>query len=391
VTSETETLTPHSELSEVALERAEAARLLTPALAIYPEIVDANICAAIKALGGNADRWQPHVKTAKLEHTMRQFCFHGVARFKCATTLELLTACRAGATEVLVSYPSTAPRARRIQSIAAEYRGVRICAMVENASQIGEWKASRVPLYIDVNPGMNRTGVEQNRVADIVSLAGEIQRQGLEFAGLHYYDGHIRQSDPQERNAAAFAGYEQVVRIARALNAQNIFMDAIVTSGTPTLPCALAFEGFSGLPIRHRVSPGTIVYNDLTTLAQLPRDWGFRFAALVVASVISHPVRGMITCDAGHKAVSCDAGIPNCSVVGYPELEPQQPSEEHLPIRVPDGVRRPEIGETLYLVPRHVCPTVNNFDEALLVRNGKISEVVKVSARGRESPTVPLS
>jgi len=57
----------------------------------------------------------------------------------------------------------------------------------------------------------------------------------------------------------------------------------------------------------------------------------------------------------------------------------------------------PQVGEALYLLPRHVCPTVNNFDCALVVRDGEIKAVEKVSARGREAPilqaadqTVPL-
>jgi len=46
----------------------------------------------------------------------------------------------------------------------------------------------------------------------------------------------------------------------------------------------------------------------------------------------------------------------------------------------------PHVGEVLYLLPRHVCPTVNNFDYALVVRDGQIASVEKVSARGREAP-----
>jgi hypothetical protein len=44
------------------------------------------------------------------------------------------------------------------------------------------------------------------------------------------------------------------------------------------------------------------------------------------------------------------------------------------------------VGEVLYLIPRHVCPTVNNFDRALLVRDGEVESVESVSARGREAP-----
>jgi Putative serine dehydratase domain len=50
------------------------------------------------------------------------------------------------------------------------------------------------------------------------------------------------------------------------------------------------------------------------------------------------------------------------------------------------GTTGPQVGDALFLLPRHVCPTVNNFDSALLVRDGQIASVEKVSARGREGP-----
>jgi D-serine deaminase-like pyridoxal phosphate-dependent protein len=72
--------------------------------------------------------------------------------------------------------------------------------------------------------------------------------------------------------------------------------------------------------------------------------------------------------------------------VGHPELTPLKPSEEHLPMEVQAGFPAPAIGEKLYLVPRHVCPTVNNFDQALIVDEGRVVAVEPVSARGHEHP-----
>lgn len=106
----------------------------------------------------------------------------------------------------------------------------------------------------------------------------------------------------------------------------------------------------------------------------------------MLARVVSAPHAGIVTCDAGHKAVSADAGVPTCVVVGHPELTPLSPSEEHLPLAVKEGEAAPQVGEVLYLLPRHVCPTVNNFDRALLARNGEIEAIENVSARGREAP-----
>src|SRR5512138_2383852 len=83
---------------------AEIGALMTPALAIYADALDDNISAMLKLLG-SPDRWRPHIKTAKLEFTMCRLVERGVTRLKCATSLELLTACRAGATDVCVAYP----------------------------------------------------------------------------------------------------------------------------------------------------------------------------------------------------------------------------------------------------------------------------------------------
>jgi D-serine deaminase-like pyridoxal phosphate-dependent protein len=129
-----------------------------------------------------------------------------------------------------------------------------------------------------------------------------------------------------------------------------------------------------------------VVYSDASSLAVLPEEYGYRPAVLVLSRVVSRPRPGIVTCDAGHKTVSADAGVPTCVVLGHPELTPLGPSEEHLPLEVEGGTAGPQVGEALFLLPRHICPTVNNFDDALLVRNRAIESVEKVSARGREMP-----
>jgi D-serine deaminase-like pyridoxal phosphate-dependent protein len=72
-------------------------------------------------------------------------------------------------------------------------------------------------------------------------------------------------------------------------------------------------------------------------------------------------------------------------VLGHPGFRPQSPSEEHLPIDV-EGPDLPRIGDQLLLLPRHICPTVNNFDDALVVQHGRLRTVEHVTARGREAP-----
>src|SRR5689334_10089545 len=71
--------------SRYAVDQTE--NILTPALVIYPELVDHNIRQTLQLLEGNPDRWRIHVKTAKLQSTMERLVSHGVVNFKAATTL----------------------------------------------------------------------------------------------------------------------------------------------------------------------------------------------------------------------------------------------------------------------------------------------------------------
>ena len=218
-----------------------------------------------------------------------------------------------------------------------------------------------------------------------------IAMPALDFRGLHYYDGQYGNLSEPERTQAAHRGYDHLLNIVNELERSGIHVPEVITSGTPTFPCSLSYEGFRRGNFVHRVSPGTIVYCDATSLHQLPAEYGYRPAALVLTRVVSHPHSSVITCDAGHKAVSADAGVPTCVVLGHPELTPLSPSEEHLPIAVKEGAPTPQLGEALYLLPRHICPTVNNFDAALLVRNGNIESMETVSARGHEAPLLQIS
>lgn len=366
---------------------ADVEDVLTPALIVYPQIVAANIACTLKLLDGKSDRWRVHIKTAKLGYTLRMLIGSGVRNFKCATTLELITACEAGADDVLLAYPVMGANARRTREIADSFRNVRISVLAEDGDQVEQWRGSRVGVFLDINPGMNRTGIEQGDTKRPASLLALINKARLHFRGLHYYDGQFGQLEAADRTAAAFRGYDGLMELVAEIRSNGFEVPEVVTAGTPTFPCSLAYEKFRESGFVHRLSPGTLVYSDATSLSQLPSAFGYEPAVVVMTRVVSRPTENIVTCDAGHKAVSADAGVPTCVAIGHPNLTPLSPSEEHLPMRVRNSPG-PRVGETLYLIPRHVCPTVNNFNDALVVRSGRMESVEKVTARGREAPLV---
>jgi D-serine deaminase-like pyridoxal phosphate-dependent protein len=360
--------------------------VMTPALVVYPQFIASNVECTLALLDGDANRWRAHIKTAKLGFTLRRMIESGIRNFKCATTLELLVACECGATDVLLAYPSMGANARRVREIAEQFPGVGVSVLVENEEQAKQWLGSRIGVFVDINSGMNRTGIEEGHGGALIELVRAIVASGLEFRGLHYYDGHLRSTDEAERTRSAHHGYHRLMEIEKEIERIGIRVPEVITAGTPTLPCAASFAEFHNASFVHRISPGTLIYSDASMLEQLPEKYGYRPAVLVMTRVVSHPREGIVTCDAGHKTVSADSGIPTCVVVGHPELTPLAPSEEHLPMQVASGATGPRVGDVLFLLPRHICPTVNNFDDALVIRDGVIEAVEKVTARGREMP-----
>lgn len=361
--------------------------MLTPVLAIFRDVVDANIAATIRNAGGNPDRLRPHIKTTKLLSVVRRFVASGILQCKCATTLELAVACEAGMHDVLVAYPMVGANARRVMELSAQYPLVTVSVLVDHPAQAGEWKL-QTGMFVDVNPGMDRTGVDPDHVEQVLKLIHLIVDSGCRFRGLHYYDGHLGSVGFEQRESQALQGYAQLAHLAGAVKDAGFDVGEVITSGTSVFRFASVDAELLTDDFILRVSPGAAIYGDLNVQLQLPPEYGYRPAALVATRVVSHPRPDLLTCDAGVKAVAVFAGLPNCAVLGRPELAPERLSEEHLTLQAPPGVPLPEIGTILYLIPRHAGLTVNNFSEALMVSSDGSFVVEPVSARGRESATI---
>jgi D-serine deaminase-like pyridoxal phosphate-dependent protein len=361
-------------------------RLLSPALVIFLDHVRHNLRVMSDLVGGDIDRWRPHIKTAKVPLVYQEMVRAGLRNFKCATTREASCMLRVldvegiKAADLLVAYPLRDPALAWAGELAGRHPATRmsvLCESVEDVASVPE----KLGIFVDINPRMNRTGVPMGDTDSILAIA---RAAGKRFRGLHFYDGHVRDVGLEARRQKTEPLYEGLLEVFATVKGAGIDVPELVTSGTPSFPIALGFAGFRDLPegTRHRISPGTVIYHDTFSAECLPH-LDFKPAALVLSRVVSHPERGMVTADAGSKSIAAEAGHPCCVVVGHPELAAQRPSEEHLPFRVEEGTL-PERGAPLLLVPKHVCPTVNLAAEALVLETGTEPRAVPVSARAHE-------
>jgi D-serine deaminase-like pyridoxal phosphate-dependent protein len=381
------------EMSSYLLEPDTAARLPSPALLLYPQAVRHNIETMRELLDGELGRWRPHIKTCKTPAILAMLLVAGVRSFKCATLREaralLETAADCGHPDIdlLVAYPHVQPVLHELGKLAETHTEARISVLSEDPGHAAQVDL-RLGVYVDLDVGMGRTGADAHNGERVLAIA---RAAGERFGGLHAYEGHVIEADEALRLERARPAYERILALRELLERGRVQVPEIVTSGTPGFRAALGFAAFGALDgCVHRISPGTVVYHDLRSQLQVP-ELTLLPAALIFSRLISKPgsaSRGAdpgmrITLDAGSKALAVDAGHPCCVALGHPEFEAAIPSEEHLPATI-HGERLPDLGDAFYLIPRHVCPTVNLAEEAALVEDGRITEIVPVAARAHD-------
>jgi D-serine deaminase-like pyridoxal phosphate-dependent protein len=355
-------------------------RLLTPALVIDLDAVEHNVASMVRRVK-NPSHWRPHVKTTKQRVVIRSLIDAGVTRLKCATVdeleLVLSTADEADAeADVLVAYPLREAACRAVHAIARRHPTSRVHLLAdspEHARELATWAAREgepaLDLWLDVDLGMGRTGTVPETWHAALAEGLEQGLGPLRIHGLHGYDGHHGWDD----RAAAWLGYDRLCELASS------FMDReleLVTSGTHSYAHALEHARLRSGPWLHQVSPGTIVFSDRRS-ARAARDLDLRQAAFVASRVIhvarasSATTPSRVTLDAGSKGITPDGTPPTCEVVGWPGLSPLRASEEHLPVEVVSGPV-PELGALLWLIPDHVCTTVNLYRHAVWLRGDRV-------------------
>ena len=365
------------------VEAELAERLKTPALVVSLDRARVNVERVLARLGGDADRWRPHVKTTKLRSVWELLCSRGVRCFKTATLRETERLCSLGrelglSFDVLVAYPHRGPNLVRLGELAATYPDQRLSVLCEEAADL-ESVPGGLGVFVDVDPGMGRTGVPHTEPERAVAIG---VAAGARLRGVHAYEGHEHGPEP-ERRERLFAWYGELLELVEHFERAGASIGEVVTSGTPGFEAAVEHPGLARLGAgRHRVSPGTVVFGDLRAFSQCP-GLGLEPAAVVLARVVSRQGALRATCDAGSKALASEAGDPIAAALGWPGLVARIPSEEHLPL---DAVRGdpPARGTLLELVPRHVCPTVNLAEQAVVVEEGRTPRVEAVFARAHD-------
>lgn len=357
------------------------ASIPSPALVVYPDRIRENIRRAI-AIAGDPQRLRPHIKTHKCGQIIRMHLEFGVTKFKCATIAEAEMAATAGAKDILLSTQMVGPNVHRFGQLREKFPLTQfstICDSLEIAQELSNLGAARrepVRVYLDLNCGMDRTGIIPGAQAlELYRIIAALP--SLSAAGLHAYDGHIHDTDLAAREKQFVPFNKSLVDFRAELLSEGLPVPNTVASGTPTF--ALHAKQHD-----RECSPGTYVFWDFGY--QRYTDLDFQIAALVVTRIISKPTPNGLCVDLGHKSIASENPQPRVQFLNLPNPNSAVPvmhSEEHLVIKTHDT---PDwnIGDVLYGVPRHICPTVALHDFCHPIVNGTAGEPWPIEARRRK-------
>jgi D-serine deaminase-like pyridoxal phosphate-dependent protein len=355
-------------------------KLDSPALVIFPERVKANIRTAISMVD-NIGCLRPHVKTNKSPEATRLMLDAGITKFKCATIAEAEMLGMVGAPDVVLAYQPLGPKLRRFIDLIKKFPDTQYACLTDNISAAKEQAEAfaangiEVQVYIDLNVGMNRTGINPGEEAVKVCrfCAGA---KGIKFAGLHAYDGHLRNADIDIRTRECNDAFLLVENFKKELLAKDIAVSNIIAGGSPTFPIHAKRKNIE-------CSPGTFIYWDKGYSDQCSEQ-NFLPAAVLITRIISLPSSTKICSDLGHKSVAAENEISKrIFFLNASDLTAASQSEEHLVCEVPKE-HYYKTGHVLYGLPYHICPTVALYERMMVVENHQVVGEWKVIARDRK-------
>lgn len=350
-------------------------QLDSPSLLFYKDRIEANVRRMVEIAGDPGRLW-PHVKTHKCSTLIEMQLAAGIKNFKCATLTEAQMLAKSGVERILYAMQAHPQQLHRLLELQKRFPKVSISFLVDNTSilhllrPVVEAHNFKAKVFVDLNVGMNRTGIKPDEAAlELVKVLDEAPL--FSFEGLHFYDGHLHMADLETRRKNVEKIRASIDLLIGKIKEQGIEIGRIVAGGSPTFPIHAQESPFD-------LSPGTTVLWDHGYQDKYP-EMGFSIAAALYTRLISKVNQTKVCLDLGHKSVASEMPLPRVRLLELEKWKQIGQSEEHLVLEGPESnADLFELGQGFYAFPKHICPTVSKYDQALLVEGNRVIEKLKI-------------
>jgi len=332
----------------------DAIDLDTPALYVDLDVLERNIVRMQEQCRAWGVGLRPHVKTHKIPE---------IAKLQLDTGAIGITVAKVGEAEVLpgddvlVAYPLVKAKLPRLRALAKTRRVKVAVDSVDVARDL-----QGIATLVEIDVGVGRCGAQSPEKAVLIAQACS------DFQGVFYWPSWLDEAGFR----AACLTIDAVLDALAAAGFQAKIVSGGSTPGAAKTPL---------IPRTTEIRPGTYVFYDASSLAA--KVCGEADCALrVLTTVVSTAVPGQCVIDAGSKTFSSDQTV-GAGTFGHfigRRWTMRKLNEEHGYVEIDGPVR---VGGKVWVVPSHVCATVNLHDDIWYGRRGRVEGSWKVAARGK--------
>ncbi|MBV2143646.1 D-TA family PLP-dependent enzyme [Falsochrobactrum sp. TDYN1] len=343
----------------------------TPMPVIDENRLASNIARAQAYFDEHGKAFRPHIKTHKIPPIAHQQIKAGATGINCQKVTEAEVFADAGFEDILITYNILGSvKLARLKALNDRIGGLKVTVDNETVIEgLGQTFDETRPLSIlvECDTGGKRCGVQTPDAT--VKLAEQITSQpGLRFAGILTYP--------------AAGGATQV---------ENFITDTMSKLAAKEIKCPIRSNGGSPDLYRAHLVPsatehraGTYVYND-RSMVRAGHCTINDVAMHILATVVSKPAPNRAVLDCGSKALTSDLlGFEDHGLIeGYEGARIVSLSEEHAVVDLSQcEAEFAPVGTVVRVIPNHTCVVSNLFDHMVFHRNGRVTRVEKVAARG---------
>jgi D-serine deaminase-like pyridoxal phosphate-dependent protein len=354
----------------------------TPAVIVDLDIAESNLSRMASLLQANGIRHRPHVKTHKSAYFAHKQLAAGAIGITVAKLSEAEVFVKHGIDDILIAYPIIGED--KLRKFADLHLQASLLATVdsmtgaEGLSRVGTGTGKRVQVLIEIDGGLHRTGRQPGE--DAVSFAKYVRDlPGIEIAGIMGYFGNIYKNTSEYAFREAVRSEGQILQqTVEQLNKEGIPVPIVSTGSTPASLLSEHLEGVT------EVRAGNYLFFDVSAM-----DMGLAkeedCALRVIATVVSRPLPGKATIDAGSKTLTSDRARTNPGygrIVGAPGIVITALNEEHGFLEFDPAQVTLDVGDRVEIIPNHSCVLPNLTDAITAVRGGKAVDRIPVDARG---------
>lgn len=345
--------------------------IATPMPVIDEDRLAANIARAQAYCSEHGKAFRPHIKTHKIPAVARQQVAAGAVGLNCQKISEAEVFADAGFDNILITY-NILGDTKLARLKALNERVAHLSVVADSATTVDGLARTfsnerPMKVLVECDTGAGRCGVQTPEAA--VQLAEKIASMpGLQFEGILTY--------PAVGGAQAVEAF--MTRTLDLLAEKGIPCPVRSNGGSPDLYAAHLVPSAT----EHRA--GTYVYND-RSMVRAGQCTVEDLAMTVLATVVSRPAANRAVLDCGSKTLTSDLlGFNDYGmIVGFDGARIVALSEEHAVVDLADcGTPFPDVGSMVKIIPNHTCVVSNLFDRMVFHRQGIVTRVETVAARG---------